>query len=151
VTPARPLLHLAAIAAVATGAGVTLGQRPQPASLGHTELQASVSATFRIGGVPVSGLYPGATRTMTVRMRNPYPFAVQVVSLRASVARATTLPACAGTPGNLVVSPGAGRRVTVPAHGGGSVAILVRMPRSVADACQGAGFRIALAARAVRA
>ena len=54
---------------------------------GHDiELIASVKKGFGIKGVPVTGLYPGATRPLKVTITNTYGFAIKVSAPTARVA-----------------------------------------------------------------
>jgi hypothetical protein len=97
---------------------------------------------FRVTG-SVSGLYPGARRSMRVKIRNPFRGAIVVRSVTAQVRRARR--ACSGS--NVEVRPFRGR-VRVPARGARVVGLLVRMPATAADECRGARFPLVFRARA---
>jgi hypothetical protein len=115
------------------------------------ELVASGKKGFGIKGVPVRGLFPGATRPLRVKITNTYTFSIRVATPTAKVAAATTKAGCTGAAANLgVISPGT-RRLVVPAHGSKTVVLRVTMPRTVANACQGATFRLSFRVRAARA
>src|SRR5436189_5402365 len=59
-------LIISLVAASAAAAAVTHAHQPASAG-GGPELVASVAKRFSITGVPVTGLYPGATRPLTVK------------------------------------------------------------------------------------
>ena len=116
------------------------------------ELIASVKKGFGIKGVPVTGLYPGATRPLRVKITNTYAFAIQVATPDGQGRREDRPgPAAPGRPANLGLISTSTRRLVIPAHKSKTVVLQVTMPSTVANACQGATFKISLRARATRA
>lgn len=103
------------------------------------------AATFRVKG-SVGGLFPGAVRTMRVRLRNPHPFALRLRRLRISIVDPS--PGCrAGTIRIARVRRGlvmASRRTT-------KVRVRVRMRPTASDACIGARYPLRFSGSAVRA
>ena len=114
------------------------------------ELIASVTHAVTVTSRPVTGLYPGATRTLALGIKNTYSFPVRITAVKTKVAAATTRPGCAGTRTNLIVSHRGGP-FTIKPKRSSPVIMTVVMPPTVIDACQGATFRITFTARAVRA
>jgi hypothetical protein len=144
----RFLLSTAVVLAAA--AGVAAHTAGHPASdPGRLELIASLMHSVTVTSVPVAGLYPGAARTLTVQVKSPYGWKIKVPSLKAKVAAATSRAGCAGIPANLVLSR-TSRAITIMPKKTGKILVTVTMPRTVANACQGATFRISLTARAVK-
>lgn len=139
------LTLVAASAAVASVTHAHHAARP-----GTPELVASVKKPVAITGVPVKGLYPGATRPLTVKVTNSYPFAIKVAPLTTRV-RSTNRPGCTGAATNLVVVPAGSRGLPIGAHRSKTVLLRVSMPSTVANACQGATFSLSFSARATRA
>ena len=137
---------------LATAAGVAAhvaAPGPGPAD-GRMELIASVKHAVSVTSTPVTGLYPNASKALTLRIKNTYGYAVKITAVKTKLAAATNRPGCAGTRANLVISHKAGvivikPKTTVP------VVMTVVMPPTVANACQGATFRMTFTARAVRA
>jgi hypothetical protein len=138
---------------LATAAGVAAhvvapGPAPQD---GRMELIASVNHTVSVKTSPVTGLYPGEPpQPLTLRIKNTYGYAVKITAVKTKLAAATNRPGCTGTRANLVVSHKAGAIVIKPKKTA-AVVMTVVMPPTVADACQGATFRMTFTARAVRA
>jgi hypothetical protein len=62
----------------------------------------------------------------------------------------TSRPGCVGTRSNLILS-WSGKAVTIPNKKTRTMALNVTMPATVADACQGATFSIAVSLRATKA
>lgn len=119
---------------------------------GHDiELIASVKKGFGIKGVPVTGLYPGATRPLKVTITNTYGFAIKVSAPTARVAAATNRAGCTGAASNLGVISAGLRSLPIRAHKKKTVVLQVAMPSTVANACQGATFKISFRAKATRA
>lgn len=102
-------------------------------------------ATFRVTG-SVGGLYPGAVRTMRVRLRNPHPFALRLRRLRISVV--DPAPGCrAGT-----IRIGRVRRgLVMAARRTTKVRLRVTMRPSAPNACIGARYPLRFSGSAVRA
>jgi len=138
---------LALVAASAAAAAVTHVHRPAPR--GDAELVASVTKRFSITGVPVTGLYPGATRSLTVKVKNVYGFPIKVGPLNARV-KSSNRQGCAAAAANLSVVAAGARSVPIRAHKTKTVVLRVTMPHTVANACQGAKFSLSFTARATR-
>ena len=85
-----PLIAL--VAASAAVASVTHARHPGGDGR-DIELIASVKKGFGIKGVPVTGLYPGATRPLRVKITNTYAFAIRVATPTGKAAAKTTRPA----------------------------------------------------------
>ena len=137
---------LALVAASAAAAAVTHAHRPPRG--GDLELVASVKKRVGISGVPVTGLYPGAGRPLTVKVANPYAFPIKVGPLTAKV-KSSNRQGCTAAASNLKVSAPSGR-LAIRAHKTKAVVLQVTMPRTVANACQGARFALSFSARATR-
>jgi hypothetical protein len=143
-----PLIAL--VAASAAVASVTYAR--QSGQDGHdVELIASVTKSFGIKGVPLTGLYPGATRPLTLTITNTYAFPIQVGVPTAKVAAATTRAGCTGAAANLGISSAGLKRIPIRAHKHKTVVLQVTMPVTVANACQGATFKLSFRAKATRA
>ena len=99
----------------------------------------------------VTGLYPGATRPLRVKITNTYAFAIRVATPTGKAAAKTTKAGCTGAPANLGLISTSTRRLVIPAHKSKTVVLQVTMPTTVANACQGATFKLSLRARATRA
>ena len=138
---------LALVAASAAAAAVTHARQPAPR--GDAELVASVKKRFGITGVPVTGLYPGAARPLTVKVKNIYGFPVKVGPLRAKVL-SSDRQGCAAAASNLTVVPAGLRSLAIRAGRTKTVLLTVTMPATVANACQAATFSLAFSARATR-
>jgi hypothetical protein len=146
----RFFLSTAVVLATAAGVAAHVAA-PGPGPVdGRMELIASVKHTVSVTSAPVAGLYPGASKTLTLQIKNTYAYAVRITAVKTKIAGATTRPGCAGTRANLVISRKGGAIVVKPKK---TVAVVmtVVMPSTVADACQGATFRMTFTARAVRA
>jgi hypothetical protein len=115
------------------------------------ELIASVKKGFGVNGVPVTGLYPGATRPLKITITNTYAFAIQVAAPTVKVAATTTKAGCTGAAANLSIASAGLRRLSIRAHRRKTLTLQVAMPSTVANACQGATFKISFRARATRA
>ncbi|MEV4618258.1 hypothetical protein AB0J74_06000 [Asanoa sp. NPDC049573] len=143
---------LGAVALALTLVGVAAGSAAQPAGADlrlsgagrpWPGLRPDGPRTFTVEGAPVSGLYPGAERSVPVLVRNPYPFDLRITSLGAEVAESSRRE-CPARPGNLTAGPHQGDLpLTVralEARQAGSIPF--RMPISVTDQCVGATFTI---------
>jgi hypothetical protein len=134
-------LGLSALAAVAaTAAALTGAAATGSLAGGH----GAAPAGFTLRG-HVSGLYPGARRSLVIAVHNPGRRPLRVRSISTSVRPARR--GCgaenvrvARFRGRLRVGPGATRRVRVTA----------RMPLSSPTACQGAVFPLVFQGRATR-
>jgi hypothetical protein len=141
IARALPIVVLLGLAA----AVASVHARPEHAAPQPLVMTASTHG-FALTGVAVTGLYPGSVKSMKVTVRNPYGFSVKA-TLSARVSAATTAAGCTGTPANLrVTAPKAA--AVVKAHKSKALTLTVTMPGSVANACQGARFAIALRGKA---
>ena len=98
----------------------------------------------------MTGLYPGSQRTLAVRASNRYTFALEVITLKGSVRATTTKAGCAGGAQNLTVRPYSGKGVVIGPNKAATINLLLEMPLSVSNACQGATFTIDLSGSAIR-
>ncbi len=145
----RFLLTTAVLLATAAGvAAVSAAHRP-PAKTGPLELLAAAGKTVTVKGLPVSGLYPGAVKPLTVTVKNLNGFTIKVPTVKTKVAATTTVRGCAGTTMNLVVTH-ARRTLTIAKKKSAKLPLTVRMPRTVANVCQGARFSITVTVKAVK-
>jgi hypothetical protein len=136
---------LAAAAGVAAHAAV---HRPaDPAA--RLELLASVKKGVSLKGVPVAGLYPGASRQLSVSVKNTTGRTIKVPALKGKIAAATSRPGCTGTRTNLILS-WAGKPVKIANTKSHTMALTVTMPTTVVDACQGATFKITVSLTATK-
>jgi hypothetical protein len=145
----RLLLSIAVVLAAAAGVASHVAVSGASPDRGRMELIASVQHAVTVTAPPVTGLYPGAGRAFTLQIRNTYPYPVRVTAVKAKVAAATNRPGCAGTQTNLTVTHKGGAFAIKPKKAA-AVIMTVVMPKTVADACQGATFKITFTARAVR-
>ena len=94
------------------------------------------------------GLFPGATRPLRVRIRNPYRFAIKVNSIRVRIKRDPGRPRC--YPRRHLRAT----RLRVPLRLGAKAVrrtrLKVKMKVRAPDACQRAVFPLRLKGRAVR-
>jgi hypothetical protein len=145
----------AAGVALAGAAGLSAGLRARETTDQAMTLVATQGAAaqyaFAVHSTPVAGLYPGAERRLVLTMTNPYAFDLLVTAVRTELI-GTTKPGCEPVPANLVVGEYAGE-LPVRIEAGDereTGAVGLRMPNSVVDACQEAGFRLAVQADATR-
>jgi hypothetical protein len=106
---------------------------------------------FHITGTAVSGLSPGATLRIDLTFENQYLTAIEVRSVTGRLV-STSKRGCRPTPANLQVLPYAGRLPTtvLPRSRKSAGHVDVRMPNSVANACQNATFKIELTGAATK-
>jgi hypothetical protein len=145
----RFFLSTAVLLAVAAGVAVSAAARPGPSHPGRLELLASVKKTVTVRGVPLTGLYPGATKTLAVTVKNANQFRIKLATVKTTVAAKTSLAGCAGSAMNLTVIPPKGALKIAPMKSA-TLTLTVKMPLSVVNACQGARFTIAIAVKAVK-
>jgi hypothetical protein len=134
----------------ASAAVASVTHAPHQAHPGAPELVASVKKPVSIAGVSVTALYPGATRPLTVKVTNPYGFPIKVGPVTGRV-KSSNRPACTGAAANLTVVSASSRSLPIRAHKSKTAVLQVTMPRTVANACQGATFALSFSARATRA
>jgi hypothetical protein len=146
----RFLTLIISLVAASAAAAAAVTHAHQPASAGGgPELVASVAKRFSITGVPVTGLYPGATRPLTVKVKNIYAFPITIGTLRATV-KSSNRPGCTGAAANLQIVATGARTVPIRAHKTKTVVLHVTMPSTVSNACQGARFSLSFSASAKR-
>jgi hypothetical protein len=147
----RFFLSTALVLATAAGVAAHVAAPGHGPRNGRMELIASVKHTVSVTSTPVTGLYPGGQpKPLTLAIKNTYAYQIKIVSVTAKVGAVTNRPGCAGTPQNLSVPAKAGP-IRVKPRKTAKVVMTVVMPRTVANACQGATFMITFTARAVRA
>lgn len=114
------------------------------------ELVASVKHAVSVTSTPVTGLYPGATKPLTLRIKNTYSYPVKITKLTTKIAAATSRPGCTGSRTNLLVSGALGKVTIKPKKASKPIVMTVVMPATVVDACQGATFKITFTVHATR-
>ena len=145
----RFLLATAVVLATAGGVAAASAAHHQPAKTGPLELLAAAGKTVTVKGLPVSGLYPGASKPLTVTVKNLNGFTIKVPSVKTKVAAKTTVAGCTGTTTNLVVTH-AKKTLTIKKKKSAKLTLFVTMPRTVANVCQGAKFSITVTVKAVK-
>jgi hypothetical protein len=104
---------------------------------------APSAVRFRVEG-SIEGLFPGARRFMKLKVRNPFPRTMQLVSLSADVRRARRL--C--TASNLDVRPFRGR-FAIPPRRTRVIRLLVELQPTAAEECKRARFPLRFRAKAI--
>ncbi len=145
----RFFLSTAVLLAVTAGLAVSAAARSGPSQTGRLELLASAKKTVTLKGVPVTGLYPGASKTLVVTVKNGNHFKIKLATVKITMAAKTSLTGCAGSATNLTVTRPNGTPRIAPMKSG-KLPLRVTMPRSVVNACQGARFSIAISVKAVK-
>ena len=145
----RFLLTTAVLLATAAGVAAASAAHQPPARTGPLELLAAAGKTVTVKGLPVSGLYPGAVKPLTVTVKNLNGFTIKVPTVKTKVAAVTTVRGCAGTTMNLVVTH-AKKTFTIAKKKSAKLPLTVTMPRTVANVCQGARFSITVTVKAVK-
>jgi hypothetical protein len=104
------------------------------------------SPKVRITSNRVTGLYPGATRHLVLTLHNRLHRRIAIRAVHVRVV-STTKPGCSPSPSNLTIwQPSPGRFHLRPG-GTRRVTVLIAMPNGVADACQGAVFKLRYTAK----
>jgi hypothetical protein len=136
---------VAGVLAVAWVGGTAAADQRRDAGMAAAQRAAAWPAPgFSVSG-RVTGLYPGRTRAVSLRVANRHRVAILVTSLTARVRDGR-----AGCPArSLLVVPFRGA-VRVAPRRRARIGVLVRMRRSAPDACQGASFPLRFRGRAVR-
>jgi hypothetical protein len=145
----RFLLTTAVLLATAAGVAAASTAHQPPARTGPLELLAAAGKTVTVKGLPVSGLYPGAVKPLTVTVKNLNGFTIKVPTVKTKVAATTTVRGCAGTTMNLVVTH-ARKTLTIAKKKSAKLPLTVTMPTTVANMCQGARFSITVTVKAVK-
>jgi hypothetical protein len=99
---------------------------------------------FRIRG-RVWGLFPGAQRSMPLRLYNPQPYDITVTSLSGEPTRANR----SGCPPDMVEIDPLESQVSIPGKSWIPHALVVRLAAEAPDACQRAKFTIEFTGTAV--
>jgi len=105
------------------------------------------SGAVRITSMRVGRLYPGANKVLTLTLRNPNPrhgLAVKRVRVRNV---GTTKRGCAATRRNLRIRQPRARTIRIRPRGVRKITALLTMPNTVANACQGAVFKLRYSAQ----
>ena len=100
--------------AVAAGVAVSAVARTGPSHPGRLELLASAKKTVTLKGVPVTGLYPGASKTLMVTVKNGNHFKIKLATVKTTVAAKTSLTGCTGAAKNLTVARPTGTLTIAP-------------------------------------
>ena len=141
-TPSDTAKVVAALAAATTLIAVVAGvSAAQPGRGGDR----TVPLQFHLAG-SVNGLYPGGTRTLSVRIANPYPFAILVTDLKAHVD-----PAGPDCPADALTVTPVPSNVVVARDSESTYPFSASLDPSAPDGCQGAMWPITYIASAERA
>ncbi|HEY3763870.1 MAG TPA: hypothetical protein VGL44_01830 [Gaiellales bacterium] len=146
----RFLVSTAVVLAVTAGVALSSAAHPGPAHTGRLELLASTKKPVTVKGVPLAGLYPGASRTLTAMIKNPNSGRIKIATIKTKVTK-TSIAGCSTAAQNLTVTvthPKAGLKIAPKKSA--KLVLAVMMPTSVADACQGAKFTISITIRAIK-
>lgn len=147
VAAVRVALSVAIVGALtAPQASTFLARRDAQRSGGSVTGGITLETSFGVTG-RVRKLYPGARKTMTVRVRNPHGYAIVVRELGVRV-RKSDHAGC----GRRWVRPKRVVRLSllVPARSRARASLPVRMRPAAPDACQGARWRLRFRGTAVR-
>ena len=139
------IIVLALLALSLTGPAVLLGDRTGAA--GWQLVPSGSSPLVRITDNPVTGLYPGVSKELILRLQNSDPkhgIVVRRVRVRDI---ATTNSGCAPTRRNLAIRQYKGAPVRIPSGQTRTVTALLSMPNTVSEACQRATFKLRYTAR----
>jgi hypothetical protein len=136
------LLVLLPLAAMA----VLVGVRNASARWQQASARSVGSPRVRITSTRVTGLYPGATRKLVLTLHNRSHRRLVVGTVRVRIV-STTKPGCAASPANLAVRQPARRKLRLRPGGSRRITLRMTMPNSVADACQGAVFKLRYTAK----
>jgi hypothetical protein len=145
----RFFLSIAVLLATAAGVAVAATAHPAAAHPGRLVLIASVKHGVVLKGVPVTGLYPGASKPLSIKVKNMSGRTIKVPSLKGKLSAKTSRAGCTGARTNLILS-WSGKAATIPNRKTRTMALTVTMPATVADACQGATFTITVSVRATK-
>ena len=104
--------------------------------------QITGGASVKITSPRVTNLYPGAQRRLLLVLGNGDPRRSALVERVLVSVASTTKTGCAPSAQNLRVDPYLGPRVTVPPHSVLRLSLVLTMPNTVSNACQGATFNL---------
>jgi hypothetical protein len=148
------------VAGLTLAAALTAGQPSAPGGsdgelIVLTGPSGGLPGRWAIAGGPVTGLAPGTSRTLRLRVTNPHPYDLRVERVHVTLTPGawTGHRRCANSTDNLVVSRWLGRPFVVKARASVTVPTSwrVRMPMSVSAACQGATFPLTYTGYATKA
>jgi hypothetical protein len=141
------IIVLALLALSLAGPAVLLGDRT--AAAGWQLVPSGSSPLVRITSNRVTtGLYPGVSKELILRLQNSDPKHAIVVRRVRVRDIATTNRGCAPSRRNLAIRQHKGAPVRIPPGQTRTVSALLSMPNTVADACQRATFKLRYTARA---
>jgi hypothetical protein len=141
-TPARRAVLVCVMLLILATAPALAQSTEQGRTSARRQAQPALVVTVR----PVSGLYPGGTRPLTVTFRNSATFDVSVASATTSSASSSGCPA-----GNLVLTSHRFRPPLVIRAGRSRTATIdIGLRGTAGSRCQGSHFTIRVTARAVR-
>ena len=139
----KPLAALAITAVTVTGAGIAFAAWNADGK-GDATVAAKTASKLKVTNVAIpDALYPGGSSNLSVKVKNPNPYAVTVTSIANDTSASVTVATvpgstCAATnasftnqPVNVPIAAGAEATITVPG---------VSMILNAADGCQGATF-----------
>ena len=138
MTKKTPLVALAAVLASAGPAG----RAPAAAQPDRVAPLSESPSQLRVSG-HISGLYPGARKSMRVTVRNGLDYPVRLLWVRADAAHAG--PRC---PGATVITGTARPRVRIRPHAARAVGLSIAMRGDAPNACQAATFPLRFSAQA---
>ena len=153
----RPVL--AALVTAGTGLALGGGGRPTTTALLSHDMGVAYTAGgalqsragsagakqgFGISG-SADGLYPGASRSLTLTVTNPFPFSIVVTTISTTVSAASST--CGAT--NLSVATFAGQ-LSVQAKGTSQTNVTATMAHGAPNACQGVSFPLQYSGSATR-
>jgi hypothetical protein len=136
---ARRLVLLALLALAGTTA--LFGVRDAFARWRPASAHSASSGRVKITSNRVTGLYPGATNQLVLTLRNGTHRRLAVRRIRIRDV-STTKAGCAASVDNLAIEQPARRKLRLRPGGRQRITASVSMPNGVADACQGAVFRL---------
>jgi hypothetical protein len=136
------LLALLSLAVVAVLAAV----RNASARWQEASARSVSSPKVRITSNGVTGLYPGATRKLVLTLHNRLRRRLAVRGVRVWIV-STTKPGCAPSPKNLAIHQPSSRTRRLGPGGRRTITVRMTMPNNVADACQGAVFKLRYSAQ----
>jgi hypothetical protein len=144
----RLLLCIAVVLATAAGVAAAAARHQPPPHTGPIELLAKAGKTVTATGVPVSGLFPGASSIPLVfTVKNANAYTVKVTPLKAAVALKTSVANC---PGTFVTATLATKTLTIAKQRTKTLKVMLAMSNLVTDPCQGARFTVSVTYKAVK-
>src|SRR5579862_3281979 len=93
----RLFLCIAVVLATAAGVAAAAARHQPPPHTDPLELLAKAGKTVTATGVPISGLYPGASKPLVFTVKNANAYTVKVTPIKAAVALKTSAASCPGT------------------------------------------------------